>query len=298
MNGSDEFILTKEADGKENGASDFDREEWARLKKAERERAYDLIDQEAMVVAASAPCLKDFLDVQSRFPEYSVGNALLLTAQMPNAARLGDFSYWKERGVHIQRGEVGIILLKPGKEYTKADGSTGLRIDARHFFDVSQTTLRSSGAPEKKRDIRALLKALTSQAPCEIRTDDAVSFPENRAAWYDSGTQLIYADKGKNPEVLFRELAEETVHALLDRGEYVREEHELTAYCASYVICARNGVPAGEFRYREIPDSFSSLGVKEIKAQLRTIRDLSGRICQGMDRCFEREAERSAEVER
>lgn len=59
----------------------FDKEAWAAKKQQERESAYELIDSSAMEIVGNGEIFKAYLDVQARFDRYSVGNAILITAQ-------------------------------------------------------------------------------------------------------------------------------------------------------------------------------------------------------------------------
>ena len=284
----------------ETGASgSFDREEWAQRKRAEREHAFELIDRMAGLAAVSGDRLKSYLDVQSRFPEYSVGNALLITGQMPSATRLGDFGYWKGLGASIRKGEIGIILLQAGKEFEKSDGSTGIRFDAKRVFDLSQTTLKQEIEPEPEIDFRALLKALLQDAPCRVVTEENENIPDHRAAWYSPGRKTLLVS-GKHAAVtVFRQIAEELVHADLDQDGCSKEDHAFTAYCVSYLVCCRYRVDTGDFCFDDLPESFSSLEPREVRNVLSQIRTEANRICRNIEKAFaDREMEPAREAER
>ena len=137
----------------------FDKDAWAAKKQQERESAYELIDNTAMEIVGNGEIFQAYLDVQARFDRYSVGNALLITAQSPEATRLADFDTWKSGGVYVKRGEDGIVILEPGKEYEREDGSVGVSYDVKKVFDISQTNSRQRVAPTVTRDERLLLKA-------------------------------------------------------------------------------------------------------------------------------------------
>ncbi len=70
------------------GSSPFNKEEWAAAKQAQRQEAYEMIDTtcEKMLTDGNAFC--QYLDVQGRFDRYSVNNAILVSAQMPEATQL------------------------------------------------------------------------------------------------------------------------------------------------------------------------------------------------------------------
>ena len=69
----------------------FNKEEWAAQKKQERESAFAMIDETAQRMANDGGLFQSYLDVQARFDRYSVGNAVLITAQKADATQLSDF---------------------------------------------------------------------------------------------------------------------------------------------------------------------------------------------------------------
>jgi hypothetical protein len=133
-------------------------------------------------MANDGALFQSYLDVQAHFDRYSVGNALLITAQKPEATQLADFKSWKENGVYIKKGESGIVLLEPGEEYTKEDGSVGVSYNSKKVFDISQTNAKPKDRRECERDERLLLKALIHNAPCPIKISQQM--PENINAVY------------------------------------------------------------------------------------------------------------------
>lgn len=82
----------------------FNKEEWAAQKKQERESAFAMIDETAQRMANDGSLFQSYLDVQARFDRYSVGNAVLITAQKADATQLSDFKGWKNNGVFIKKG--------------------------------------------------------------------------------------------------------------------------------------------------------------------------------------------------
>ena len=74
------------------GNRPFDKEEWAAAKQAQRKEAYELIDNTCSEMVASGDSFRQYLDVQGRFDRYSVANAILVSAQMPEATQLKEYS--------------------------------------------------------------------------------------------------------------------------------------------------------------------------------------------------------------
>ena len=113
------------------GNRPFDKEEWAAAKQAQRKEAYELIDNTCSEMMASGDSFRQYLDVQGRFDRYSVANAILVSAQMPEATQLKEYSKWKANRVYVNKDAQKIIILEPSKEYTREDGTKGVSYNAK-----------------------------------------------------------------------------------------------------------------------------------------------------------------------
>ena len=289
MSNFDDIFTAPKTDPEEVSVPPFDKEEWVQQKRAERVQAFETIDQMAGLMTVAGEHVQQYLDLQSRFPRYSVGNILLLSAQKPDATRIGDFKFWKDSGAFIKQGETGIVILEPGNEFTKEDGSVGVAYNAKRVFDISQTTEKVPSDPQIHRDDRLLIKALIYNAPCEIRIDDTVRFPEGMAARYDPDSHTIYVARNQEGQTLFREIARELAHAHMDHEGYNRDTCEFTAVCASYMVCKRNNVDVGAFSFTDLPETFKSLDSRGVRAELGKMRDVANSITADMDRLYEKQ---------
>ena len=261
---------------------EFNLEEWAHQKRAERESALKMIEDMTDAIRIDGTRFKECLDVISRFPKYSIGNILLIAAQKPEATKLGDFRYWKDSGVYIRKGEMGIIILEPGKEYQKKDGTAAVGYNSKRVYDIAQTTSKEHEKAEVHRDGRLLLKALLNNAPCSIAVDDTM-VAGGSPARYDSADKTIHVMRGYEAEQLFAPIAQEMAIAYMDKGEKEISEGENIAYCVAYILCKRNGIDTGSFSFETFPDELASLDAKGTKAMLNSIRDVSGSISMEMD---------------
>ena len=97
----------------EQNNTQLSKEEYSAKKQSEREAVFELSDNIALEVASDSGMYKQYLDVQSEFDRYSAVNALLITAQMPEATRIADFDTWKNKGGYIRPGETAISILEP-----------------------------------------------------------------------------------------------------------------------------------------------------------------------------------------
>ena len=73
------------------GNRPFDKAEWAAQKQAQRNEAYGLIDTTCAEMEVNGDAFRQYLDVQGRFDRYSVNNAILVSAQKPEAIQLKEF---------------------------------------------------------------------------------------------------------------------------------------------------------------------------------------------------------------
>lgn len=281
----DLFTNQKPEPAEKKEFTSFNKEEWAAQKQKERADAYALIDTTAEKVAQDGGQFQKYLDVQARFDRYSVGNALLITAQMPEATRLSDFKTWKEADVYVKKGVSGITILEPGDEYTREDGSVGVSYNAKKVFDVSQTTSRQKTAPMISRDPRVLLKALINNAPCKISISE--DLPENVGAVYKPEDKVILVRQGMDAPNIFRALSQELAHAHMDKGSYNRADCAFDAYCASYMLCKRNNIAVDTFRFDRLPESYKGMAAQDVRGELGHIRDVANEISSDMNRVLE-----------
>ena len=262
----------------------FNKEEWAAKKQQERTEAFEMLDNASVEAVANPETFRDYLLIQSRFGKYSVSNALLISYQNNEATYLADFETWKEKGVFVQKGERGITLLEPGNEFTREDGTTGFSINVKKVFDISQTNSERSYS-RRTPDERRVLKALISSSPCDIRMTNELD--GNVCARYMPKDDAIYIRQGLDGEDIFRSLSQEIVIANFAKNGVAREDCVFTAYCATYVLCERNGFDTGDFDFEKVPEMFKDAEPKAIRGQLDKIRDSANELSQDMNRIME-----------
>ena len=122
------------------GSRAFNKEEWAAQKQEQRKEAYELIDSTCSEMMANGDSFRQYLDVQGHFDRYTVNNAILVSAQMPEATQLKDYGSWKQSRVYVDKDAQKVTILEPGKEYQRDDGSKAVGYNAKIVYDVSQTS--------------------------------------------------------------------------------------------------------------------------------------------------------------
>lgn len=284
----DDLFNVRESEAPEGAALDsFDKEEYKARKQAERDNVYGLIDETTEKMQGNGEMFQVYLDIQARFDRYSVNNAILIFAQEPNATGpLKTFDDWKDEKVNIKRGETAISLLEPGKEYARDDGGTGVSYNVKKVFDITQTNSKQRPTPNIVRDERLLLKSLISYAPCQMKISD--NLPENLNAIYNPDSKTIFVRQGMDAPDIFRALSAELAHAHMDKGEsYKRSENVNAAFCVSYMLCERYGVPTDAFDFNRMPEQYSKMDSQDFRKELAKIRDVAGDISHSMSRTLD-----------
>ncbi|PEB47502.1 hypothetical protein COM82_12035 [Bacillus thuringiensis] len=118
--------------------------------------------------------LKEYLTFMAKFYHYSPSNISLIQSQFEGANAVGSFSFWKEKGFPVKKGEKGIKILVPNrtvakfkdkegawKTVTKANEEEKKQIESKsvemipgrlyfavgHVFDLSQTHAKAEDLP-------------------------------------------------------------------------------------------------------------------------------------------------------
>ena len=263
----------------------FDKDAWAERKQKERADMYALVDEGTEAIASDPEHFKSYLNVQARFDRYSVTNAILIEKQMPDAAKLADFDTWKASKVNIKKGENAISIFEPGNEYTREDGSTGVSVNIKKVFDISQTTAKPAPAKHNN-DMRTVIKALISASPCAVVMDSEKT--EQKAAVYSPEANVIYIRQGMSGENIFRALSQEAAVAKFAAKGLDRSSCAFYTYCTAYILCERNGFDTTGYNFDRVPDViFKGMEPKAVREQLTSIRDMANSISQDMSRALE-----------
>ncbi len=285
MENFDELFDNQETAEKEH--KPFDMEEYVARKKAERDEAYGIIEDATKEMQGSGDAFRCYLDVQAHFDRYSVSNAILIAAQNADAVGpMKTFDDWKKDKVSIAKGEKAIILLEPGKEYEREDGSKGVTYNVKRVFDVTQTKDYQKVEHEIFRDDRTLLKSLITDAPCKMKINNEMA--GNANAIYKSDEKTIFVRQGMDAPSIFQALTKELAQAHMDKGEgYRHSDHYIAAYCVSYMLCKRYGVPTKGYDFKTMPEQYTKIEPKEFRTELGKIRDVAGEISRDMNRVME-----------
>lgn len=267
------------------GNKPYDKEQWAAQKQAERKEAYELIDSTCSEMAAGGDSFRQYLDVQGRFDRYSVNNAILVSAQMPEATQLKDYGKWKQSRVYVNKDAQKITILEPSKEYTREDGTKAVSYNAKVVYDISETSAKDRQEAAEPKSMRELVSAMIDASPVPFQPVDNLELP----AFYDSEQQTIFIRTGLNEEQLFVSMSKEVAAAVFDfKHNESRNASEFKAYCVAYMVSSRYGVDTRGFRFDNLPKEYAEMETQDFKSELGSMRDVLGEVQSEMYKSMEK----------
>ena len=267
------------------GSRAFNKEEWAAQKQEQRKEAYELIDNTCSEMMANGDSFRQYLDVQGHFDRYSVNNAILVSAQMPEATQLKDYGSWKQSRVYVDKDAQKVTILEPGKEYQRDDGSKAVGYNAKIVYDVSQTSAKDRQQPQEQKNMRELVSAMIDASPVSFVPVDDLELP----AFYDSSQQTIFIKTGLSEEQLFVSMAKEVSAAVFDcKHKESRDDSDFKSFCVAYMVSSRYGVDTKGFHFDKLPKEFEGMETQAFKGELGSMRDVLGEIQSDMYKSLEK----------
>ena len=267
------------------GSRAFNKEEWAAQKQEQRKEAYELIDNTCSEMMENGDSFRQYLDVQGHFDRYSVNNAILVSAQMPEATQLKDYGSWKQSRVYVDKDAQKVTILEPGKEYQRDDGSKAVGYNAKVVYDVSQTSAKDRQQPQEQKNMRELVSAMIDASPVSFVPVDDLELP----AFYDSSQQTIFIKTGLSEEQLFVSMAKEVSAAVFDcKHKESRDDSDFKSFCVAYMVSSRYGVDTKGFNFDKRPKEFEGMETQAFKGELGSMRDVLGEIQSDMYKSLEK----------
>lgn len=267
------------------GSKLFDKAEWAAQKQAQRQEAYELIDNTCSEMMADGESFRQYLDVQGRFDRYSVANAVLVSAQMPEATQLKDYNAWKQSRVYVNKDAQKIVILEPSKEYTRDDGTKAVGYNAKVVYDISETSAKDRQQAQEPKTMRELVSAMIDASPVPFVPVADLEIP----AYYDSKQQTIFIKTGLTEEQLFVSMAKEVSAAVFDfKHNESRDASDFKSFCVAYMVSTRYGVDTRGFSFDRLPREFSEMDTQVFKGELGSMRDVLGEIQSDMFKSLEK----------
>ena len=265
---------------------------------------------------------REYLQVMSKFHNYSFNNTLLIAMQKPDASLVAGFSAWKNTFKrNVVKGEKGIKIIAPSpfkikQEVEKIDPQTQKPVIGRDgkpvteekevtipaykvvsVFDVSQTEGRElpnigvdmlTGDVEQYRDFFA---ALEKTSPVPIGFEEIAG---GAHGYYHLEEKRIAIDEGMSELQTLKTAIHEIAHAKLhdidlnapkeERGDRPdRRTREVQAESVAYTVCQHYGLDTSDYSFGYVAGWSSGRELAELKASLETIRGAAAEIINGID---------------
>ena len=204
------------------------------------------------VEAGMSETLKGYLKAMGRFHRYSVGNAILIQLQKPDATHVAGYRAWQKLGRHVKKGERGIAIMAPVvyRRKVQQDGGRDLEgemistFKTAYVFDISQT--EGKPLPEFARakvdpgvSLEMLERFVSDRGIKLERGDLRIAEGVSIGGTILLKTSLAPADAFS---VLVHELAHELLHQ--DPGSRPKDKtvREAEAEAVAYVVCQGIGL--------------------------------------------------------
>jgi antirestriction protein ArdC len=198
--------------------------------------------------AGKSDQLKVYLAAMGKFHSYSLGNAILIVLQRPEATHVAGYRTWKSLGRQVRKGEKGIVIMAPivrrGDGEKEEDEVVAFR--TVHIFDLSQTDGQPLAEPAKiAGDPSAYfprLKGFLEARGIEL----CYSAATGRAQGLSCGGKIILRP-GMEPAEEFGTLVHELAHEMLHRRssgdkETSRTVRESEAESVAFVVSQAVGL--------------------------------------------------------
>ncbi len=268
---------------------------------------------------------KEYLQVMSKFHNYSFNNTLLIAMQKPDATLVAGYNSWKNLfGRQVARGAKGIKVLAPSpykikKEIDKIDPKTQKPVTDKNgkpvkeeteitvpafkvvsVFDVSQTEgkeLPSIGVDELTGDVEQyadFFKAAELSAPVPVGFEKIAS---GAKGYYSQTDKRIAINEGMSELQNLKTLIHETAHAKLhdidlnappekQADRPDRRTREVQAESIAYAVCQHYGLDTSDYSFSYVAQWSSGRELAELKASLETIRSTASELIKDIDKNF------------
>ena len=256
----------------------------------------------------------EYLNIMSKFHNYSFNNTLLITMQKPEATLVAGYQAWQKKfNRHVKRGEKGIQIIAPApirekQEIEKIDpvtkepviGDDGppeteivemvipmFRVTT--VFDVSQTEgepIAELEVPELTGSVQfydTFMEALQNISPVPIRM---MEIEGEAKGYYHQTEKYIAIQENMSNVQTMKTGVHEVSHALLHDREVMdaegilkdRTTKEVEAESIAYIVCNHFGLDTSEYSFTYIASWCESKDMKALRASMDTIRKTSAEI--------------------
>ena len=262
----------------------FSKEEYAAMKKAEREDLWARVDAQAQAVFQDDAAMKGFLDFMARCTPQSTRNLLILYEQNPEITHPRTFNMWAEAGRSVRNGESGYTFFAESK-YQREDGTTGRGYDIVKAFDISQTCGPQVYAAQPHLPDEVIV-AMIENSPVPLALSDQL--PKGVQAQYVPKQRTIYVRNGMDESATLCAIAREQAHATFDvaGSGYRRQAYAAQSYCVAYVVAQKFGLDTSGFKFDKVCQTWAGKEAQDQRSFLSDVKRAAYAINREVQRSF------------
>lgn len=243
-----------------------------------------------------------FLDMLSKFHQYSFSNMMLIHFQHPNAGRVAGFNAWKSKfDRHVKKGAKAIWILAPntrkGKkididvngeeaevEYTYVTSFRAVPVFSEHDTEGKELPKIDSLVKDVTgniKDYKKILKALEKATTAKVSYGEIKE--EGCKGYFQPSTNTIVIRKGMGQAETVSVLTHEIAHSILHRngGKEENESYEvkeLEAESTSYIVCRKLGFDTGNWTFGYVATWAKTHTMDELRKKLDIIGETADKI--------------------
>lgn len=258
---------------------------------------------------------KEYLNVMSRFHNYSCNNLMLIYMQYPQATNIAGYESWKRSfNRHVKKGEKAIKIIAPEfikreVEVTKKDSQGNVIYDDNgkpvkdkkmqeyisyritNVFDVSQTegeelpTLTHRLNSDVK-DFDTLVKAIEDVSPVPIYLK---SYEGKSNGYYDSEKKEIHVQPDMSEAQIIKTMLHEVAHSILhdkESGECKAEDKEtkeVQAESIAYCVANYLDIDTSDYSFGYVAGWSKGKELSELKNSLNIINKTASKLINDLD---------------
>lgn len=234
---------------------------------------------------------KRYLEFCGKFHHYSFNNIMLILIQCPNAQMCASYTTWKSLKMQVRKGEKGIKILCPIPYSYKKKGDadedentllSGVCFKIGHVFDISQVDGDMPSLADELTDnpenLNDIIDKLINSSPVPITYDYSLH-KEIGNGYYDLENKSIALRAGMSSLQTLKTLIHEIAHSILHNDiNYSDRKAEVEAESIAFVVCSALCLDTSDYSFEYIASWSSGRELKELKASLSVIEEISKEI--------------------
>ena len=230
-----------------------------------------------------------YLDVVSRFHNYSLNNCLLIAMQMPEATMVAGFNDWKRKFKrNVCKGEKGIRIMAPMtfKYNVEGVGKDGAVTNEEHqymrfkmvsVFDYSQT--EGQELPQVCKELEGdvenydmLIQSLINAASVPVTFEEINS---GAHGYFSQKENRIVVKTGMAQEQTVKTLIHEIAHSILHCKDAFpdtpKDVKEIQAESVAYMVCRELGIDSSGYSFEYVA-TWANQDMKTLTEQMEVVR--------------------------